>query len=56
MEDILKFMSIAILALFILAASFDFEIAKQDKIINEQKNKIQQQIELIDALQQGEGN
>ena len=50
MEDILKFMLIAVIVLFMLALSF--EIDKQDKIINEQKNRIQQQIELIDALQQ----
>lgn len=50
MEDILKFMLPALIVLFILSVSF--KIDKQDKIINEQKNRIQQQIELIDALQQ----
>ena len=54
MEDILKFMLLAVIVLFILAVSF--KIDKQDKIINAQKNRIQQQIELIDALQQREGN
>ena len=50
MKDILKFMLLAVIVLFMLALSL--EIDKQDKIINEQKNRIQQQIELIDALQQ----
>lgn len=50
MEDILKFMLPALIVLFIL--SVFLKIDKQEKIINEQKNQIQQQIELIDALQQ----
>ncbi len=50
MEDKLQLMAMAILILFIAACTF--ELDKQDKKINEQENKIQQQIELIDALQQ----
>ena len=45
---------ISILLIFNIQVSF--KVYEQNKKIKEQENKIQQQIELIDALQQGEEN
>ena len=45
---------ISILLIFNIQVSS--KIYEQNKKIKEQENKIQQQIELIDALQQGEEN
>lgn len=43
---------ISILLIFNIQVSF--KVYEQNKKIKEQENRIQQQIELIDALQQGE--
>ena len=50
--SLLEIIAVSILAS--LVVNFAWLINKQNKKIEEQENRIQQQIELIDALQQGE--
>lgn len=52
--SLLEIIAVSILAS--LVVNFAWLINKQNKKIEEQENRIQQQIELIDALQQGEEN
>lgn len=52
--SLIEIVAVSILAS--LVVNFAWLINKQNKKIEKQENRIQQQIELIDALQQGEGN